>query len=75
MAEVAEHELNSFVINSPTYIKDTTHFINKISTIDTTIPTNSILFCFDEEQLYPSVPRKEGLQACKEALDTPDITD
>ena len=69
MAEVAEHELNDFVINSPTYIKDTTDFINKLSTIDTIIPTNSILFCFDVEKLYPSVPRTEGLQACKEALD------
>ena len=59
MAEVAEHELNDFVINSPTYIKDTTDFINKLSTTDTIIPTNSILFCFDVEKLYPSVPRTE----------------
>ena len=27
-------------------------------------------FCFDVEKLYPSVPRTEGIQACKEALDS-----
>ena len=70
MAEVAEYELNDFVINSPTYIKDTTDFINKLREIDTNIPKNAILFCFDVEKLYPSVPRTEGLQACREALDS-----
>ena len=67
MAEVAKHELNDFVINSPTYIKGTTDFINKLSTIDTIILF--ILFCFDVGKLYPSVPRMEGLQACKKAFD------
>ena len=68
MAEVAEHELNDYVINSPTYIRDTTDFINKLREIKSTIPTNALLFCFDVEKLYPSVPRTEGIQACKEAL-------
>ena len=70
MAEVAEYELNDFVINSPTYIRDTTDFIRKLREIKSTIPTNAILFCFDVEKLYPSVPRTEGIQACKEALDS-----
>ena len=55
-----------------------TDLINKLSTIDPVIPTNSILFCFDVEKLYSSVPRTEGLQACKEALNhrtQPDSTD
>ena len=68
MVEVAEHELNDYVINSPTYIRDTTDFINKLREIKSTIPTNALLFCFDVEKLYPSVPRTEGIQACKEAL-------
>ena len=68
MAEVVEHELNDYVINSPTYIRDTTDFINKLREIKSTIPTNALLFCFDVEKLYPSVPRTEGIQACKEAL-------
>ena len=29
-AEVMEHELNDFVINSPTYIRDTTDFISNL---------------------------------------------
>ena len=44
MAEVAEYELNDYVINSPTYIRDTTDFINKLREIKSTIPTNAILF-------------------------------
>lgn len=67
-AEVAEHELNDFVINSPTYIRDTTDFISKLKNIDFQIPNNAILFCFDVCKLYPSVPRLEGIEACKEAF-------
>ena len=46
MAEVAEYELKDFVINSPTYIRHTTDFINKLREIKTAIPTNAILFLF-----------------------------
>ena len=60
IAEVAEYELNEFVINSPTYIRDTTDFINKLREIKSTIPTNAILFCFYVEKLSPSVPRTEA---------------
>ena len=38
--------------------------------VDEPLPTDAILFCFDVVKLYPSVPRKEGLQACEEALST-----
>ena len=68
MAEVAEQELNEFVETSPSYIKDTTDFINKLKQTNGTIPDDCILFCFDVAKLYPSVPKKEGLEACREAL-------
>ena len=69
MAEVAEYELNHFVESSRSYIRDTTDFINKLKEIQEPIPKNCILFFFDVCKLYPSAPKKEGLQACKEALD------
>jgi hypothetical protein len=50
---------NFFVRTLPSYIQDTTDFINKL---------NSILFCMDVKGLYPSTPKK-GLDACKQALD------
>ena len=70
LAELAEHELKGFVEQSPSYIRDTTDFIVKLRSVDEPLPTDAILFCFDVVKLYPSVPRKEGLQACEEALST-----
>ena len=34
------------------------------------LPKNSILFCFDVVKLYPSIPREEGLKACRDTLET-----
>ena len=70
LAELAEHELKGFVEQSPSYIRDTTDFIVKLRSVDEPLPADAILFCFDVVKLYPSVPRKEGLQACEEALST-----
>ncbi|CAG2211803.1 unnamed protein product [Mytilus edulis] len=70
IAEIAEKELDNYVINSPSYIRDTTDFLNKLSKVKQPIPKNSILFCFDVVKLYPSIPREEGIKACKIALDT-----
>ena len=68
LAEPAEHELKDFVEQSPSYIRDTTDFITKLRGVYEPLPADSILFCFDVVKLYPSVPRKEGLEACEEAL-------
>jgi hypothetical protein len=70
MAEVAEYELNEFVTKSPSYIRDTTDFINKLEAVHRPLPEGAILFCFDVVKLYPSIPREEGLAACKEALES-----
>ena len=68
LAEFAEHELTEFVETSPSYIRDTTDFTSKLKEIGEPLPENAVLFCFDVAKLYPSVPRKEGLEACEEAL-------
>jgi hypothetical protein len=76
LAEVAEKELEDFVVGSDSYIKDTTDFLQKIQSVPQPIPENAILFCFDVVKLYPSIPKQEGLAACREALDSrtqPDI--
>ena len=70
MRQLAEHELNEYVENSPSYIRDTTGFLSSLKEIDTPLPDGAILFCFDVVKLYPSVPRKEGLEACREALES-----
>ena len=67
IAELAEHELNEFVESSPSFLRDTTDFILKLHDIQEPLPENSILFCFDVQKLYPSIPKIEGLDACREA--------
>ena len=59
-----------YVKSSPSYIQDTNDFINKLKDFKDRILEDSILFCFGVFKLYPSVPMKEGLAACKEALET-----
>ncbi len=69
IAELTERELAEFVETSPSYIRDTTDFIAKLkSEVTEPLPDDSILFCFDVCKLYPSIPKKEGLEACSEAL-------
>ena len=72
IAEIAESELSAHVEGQPSYVRDTTDFINKVR--DLKLPSSTelkpILFCMDVRKLYPSVPRNEGLAACKEALDS-----
>ncbi len=68
IAEVAEAQLDEYVKDSPSYIKDTTDFLNKLKEIQQPLPKDIILFCFDVVKLYPSIPKREGLSACEEAL-------
>ena len=69
LAEVAESELKEWVESLETYIKDTTHFLHILNNDLKTLPREAILFTMDVKALYPSVPRKEGLEACRKALD------
>ena len=69
MAEVAEKELYEYVTQSPSYIQDTTDFLRKLDAIIRTIPKGAILFFFEVEKLYPSIPKKEGLAACKDTIE------
>ena len=69
MAEIAEGQLDQYVEESPSFIKDIQYFLRKINETNDYLPRDAILFCFDVEKLCPSIPKKEGLQECKEALE------
>ena len=69
LAELAEYELEEFVTQSPSYLRDTTDFINKLAEVKEDVTEDAILFCFDVCKLYPSIPREEGLEACREGLE------
>ena len=73
VAELAESELRSHVESQPSYVRDTSDFLNKISKVNLAEGIhgkNLLLFCMDVRKLYPSVPRKEGIEACRKALDS-----
>ena len=65
MAEIVEHELAENGRSLPSFIQDTTDFLNKLSTINQPLPNNCLMFCMDVIALYPSVPRKEACEAAK----------
>jgi len=51
----------------PSYIKDTTDFLNKITTLGH-IPSTAILCTIDVSALYTNIPHSEGIQASLDAL-------
>jgi hypothetical protein len=69
IAEFVENELSENVSNLPSFIKDSTDFLNKLDYIPQPLPYNTIMFCLDVKALYPSVPREEAKRACRMALD------
>ena len=56
----------------PSYLKDTTHFLQKISAIHT-LPPNTLLVTLDVTSLYINIPHHEGIAACSAALATRNI--
>ena len=53
-------------IKLPSYIKDTTDFINKTKDLD--LPDDSILVTMDVSALYTNIPNDEGIEAVKNSL-------
>ena len=63
-----DRELQPLLANIPSYIKDATDFLNKLSRFDN-LPDNTILVTLDVTALYSSIPHNDGIGACKKHLD------
>ena len=59
--------LRPIVAEGKSYIKDTSDFINKLSSIGT-IQESSLLVSLDVTSLYTNIPNKEGINATHQAL-------
>ena len=71
MAELAESHLKEHVEAQKSYIRDTTDFLAKLQEpVIGREGCKPLLFCMDVAKLYPSVPREEGVAACREALES-----
>ncbi len=67
ISEFVDHFLNPTTFDLPAYVKDTTDFINKLSTLGD-IPKDSLLVTLDVESLYTNIPHDFGIQATKRTL-------
>ena len=69
ISEYVDHHLCALVVQIPSYLRDTTDFLRKLSTLET-LPPGSILVTLDVSSLYTNIPHNEGVAACREALET-----
>ena len=65
-----DHYLKTLVPLTPSYIKDTNHFLQQIFTLPTPLPHNTLLVTLDVVSLYTNIPHEEGIAASLEALST-----
>ena len=66
ISKYVDHHLQEHVSKLPSYVKDTTDFINK--TKDLAVPDHAILVTMDVSSLYTNIPNDEGIEAVREIL-------
>ncbi len=69
ISEFVDYYLRPLVVQAPSYIKDTSDFLRKLSSLGP-LPLGSFLVTLDVCSLYTNIPHEEGIQACKWALQT-----
>ncbi|XP_062610216.1 uncharacterized protein LOC134271997 [Saccostrea cucullata] len=67
ISEFIDLHLRPHVENLPSYLKDTTNYINK--TPSTCLPDHTLLVTMDVTSLYTNIPHDEGIEACREVWD------
>ena len=65
ISQFVDHHLQPLVIKLPSYIKHTTHFLNKLNNIGQ-LP---LLVTRDVTSLETNIPHRDGIQACSDFLD------
>ena len=70
LSKYIDHYLKPLVPLIPSYIKDTTHFLNTIFRIPTPLPKDTILVTIDVTSLYTNIPNDEGISSAIQALST-----
>ena len=64
ISENVSESLNQLVPKLPSYIKDATHFLNKLCSISA-IPNDSLFVTLDLSSLYTNIPHTEGIQVAR----------
>ena len=68
ISQFVDHHLQPLVTKLPSYLKDTTHFLNKLNSIGQ-LPNGVLLVTLDVASLYTNIPHNDGIQACSDFLD------
>ena len=68
ISQFVDKWLQPYVRNLPSYVKDTTEFINQIEA--TQLPTNCKLASIDVSSLYTNIPHEEGVESALHFLKT-----
>ena len=69
ISEFDDYQLNPLVLKLPSYIKDTTHFLQKLDSLPE-LPNSCLLVTLDVSSLYTNIPHKEGIHTCREAIES-----
>ena len=67
LSQYLDFYLKPIVRNIPSYIKDTTHFLQVVLN-QKEIPNNAILVTLDVKSLYTNIPHNEGINLCLSAI-------
>ena len=68
ISKFLDHSLRPIVELSPSYIRDTTHFLQIVLNHNFHIPKDSWLVTLDVKSLYTSIPQNEGIECCLYAI-------
>ena len=67
ISKFVDHYLQPHAKSLPSYIKDTSDFINRINETKD-VNKDTILVTLDVKSLYTNIPNHEGIEAAKSAL-------
>ena len=69
ISQLVDHHLQPLVSKLPSYIKGTTHLLNKLNNISQ-LSNGDLLLTLDVTSLYTNISHKDGIQACNDFLET-----
>ena len=69
ISEFVDYHLRPLVTQTDSYLRDTTDFLLKLSTLNH-LPPNCILLTLDVNSLYTNIPHDEGMESCRLFLET-----
>ena len=71
ISQFVDHHHKPLVHTTHSFIKDTTHFLNKLEHLRQ-LPENAFFVTLDVSSLHTNIPHNDGIDACRHFLNTRD---